>query len=124
MAKGKSLLWDYTCGDTFAQSYLNRTSTEPGYVARQAEKLKYQKYNDLMDTFLFIPVASETSGIIGSAGLALLKKIGSMISQITHEKRATSYLFQRISVAIQRGNVASIMGTIPPSKNLREIFYL
>lgn len=122
--KGKSLLWDYTCRDTFAQSYVNKTSIEPGYVAKQAEKYKYTIYNDLMDTFVFIPIASETSGIIGSIGLALIKKIGSMISRVTHEKRATAYLLQRLSVAIQRGNVASIMGTIPPSKNLGEIFYL
>ena len=41
----------------------------------------------------------------------------------THEKRATSYLLQRIGLAIQRGNVASILGTLPPSKNLNQIYY-
>ncbi len=122
--KGKSLLWDYTCRDTFARSYVHKTTHEPGYAAKKAEEDKKIHYKDLMDQFIFVPVATETSGIFGSEGLALLKKIGSKISNVTQEKRSTSYLFQRIAVAIQRGNVASIMGTIPPTKNLSEIFYL
>jgi hypothetical protein len=32
------------------------------------------------------------------------------------------YLTQRISLAIQRGNAASILGTIPQSPDLKEIF--
>lgn len=50
--------------------------------------------------------------------------IGSMIAEKTMEKRSTSFLIQRIAINIQRGNVASVMGTIPPSRNLEEIFYL
>ena len=34
------------------------------------------------------------------------------------------YLFQRISVAIQRGNAASILGTAKTGQKLDEIFYL
>ena len=123
-ARGKSLLWDYTCSDTFAQSYVNRSSRELGYVAKQAEDKKLEKYAHLRDQFIFVPVASETTGVFGKIRLKLLKQIGSKITEVTKEKRATSYLFQRISVAIQRGNVASILGTLPPSKNLNEIFYL
>ena len=48
-AKGKSLLWDYTCADTFAKSYVNRTSRKRGYTAKQAEDEKYRNYTDLMD---------------------------------------------------------------------------
>lgn len=123
-ANGKSLLWDYTCADTFARSYVGRTSRDPGYAAKQAEDEKYRNYTNLMDQFIFVPVASETSGIFGKIGLQLLKKIGSKIKTVTQEKKATSYLIQRISVAIQRGNVASILGTIPKTKNLGEIFYI
>lgn len=66
-----------------------------------------------MDQFVFVPIASETSGILGTVGLQLLKKIGSKIKMVTQEKRSTSFLIQRIAVAIQRGNVASILGTLP-----------
>ena len=77
-----------------------------------------------MDQFIFVPIATETSGIIGEVGLQLIKKIGSKIRDVTKEDQATNYLIQRIAVAIQRGNVASILGTLPRTKNLGEIFYL
>ena len=87
-------------------------------------RLKIDHYSHLASQFIFIPVATETSGVFGKLGLELIKKIGSKITEYTNEKRATSYLIQRISIAIQKGNVASILGTIPPSKDLSEIFYL
>ena len=31
---------------------------------------------------------------------------------VTGERRATEYLLQRLSVAIQRGNAASVLGTV------------
>ena len=37
---------------------------------------------------------------------------------------STSYLTQRISLAIQRGNAASILGAIPQTRGLEEIFYI
>src|SRR5665811_1794614 len=59
--KGKSLIWDLTCTDTFVHSYLESTSTAPGKAAKQAEDKKYKKYDDLTPQFFFFPVAIETS---------------------------------------------------------------
>ena len=115
-ARGRSLLWDFSCCDTFATSSVQRSSHELGWVAKEAEKKKFNHYNHLREQFIFVPVASETSGVFGKQGLKLLKEIGSKITKVTKEKRTTSYLIQRMSIAIQRGNVASILGTIPPSK--------
>ena len=42
--------------------------------------------------------------------------------EITGEKRSTFFLSQSISVAIQRGNAACIIGTAPTSEGLDEIF--
>lgn len=56
-SNGKSLLWDFTCGDTFAPSYLNNTSKHVGHVAKQAEKRKINHYSDLANQFVFVPVA-------------------------------------------------------------------
>ena len=123
-ARGRSLLWDFTCRDTFARSYIHSSSRHVGYVAKEAEKRKIDHYKDLSHQFVFIPVAAETSGVIGKLGLDLVKKIGTMIADKTGEKRSTMYLLQRISIAIQKGNAASILGTIPPSKDLSEIFYV
>jgi hypothetical protein len=35
-----------------------------------------------------------------------------------------SYFQQRISIAIQRGNAASVLGTVVKSSGLEEVFYL
>jgi hypothetical protein len=39
-------------------------------------------------------------------------------------KKSKKFLFERISLAIQRGNAASIRGTFPDSAILSEIFVL
>ena len=40
----------------------------------------------------------------------------------TGEKRSSFYLFQNISIAIQRGNASCVLGTMPHSEGLEEIF--
>ena len=35
---GKKLVWDITCVDTFASSYVHNTSKKPGWAAEEAEK--------------------------------------------------------------------------------------
>ncbi len=67
------------------------------------------------------PVASETTCVFTKIWLKLLKEIGSKITEVTKEQRATSYLLQRLGIAIQRGNVASTLGTLPQSENLNVI---
>ena len=42
--------------------------------------------------------------------------------EATGEKRSSFYLFQQISMAIQRGNASCILGTVPHSRGLEEIF--
>ena len=69
-----------------------------------------------------MPIAAETYGAWGPQGLRLLKEIGSKIRDVTHEKRSTFYLLQRLSIAIQRGNAACILGSVPESESLDEVF--
>ena len=40
------------------------------------------------------------------------------------EPRSTTFLMQSIGIAIQRGNAASVAGTVPKSKLLDEVYYL
>jgi hypothetical protein len=51
-----------------------------------------------------------------------INKIGEKIHSITNEARSTFYLIQRISIALQLGNAASILGTIHFNEKLEEIF--
>ena len=71
-----------------------------------------------------MPVAVETLGSYAPLALKFLKEVGSRIELQTGEKRSTAYLFQKIGIAIQRGNAASIAGTVPSSAKLDEIFNL
>ena len=50
--------------------------------------------------------------------------MGGRIAEATGEKRSRYYLLQAISMAIQRGNVSSILGTAQNGKKLEEIYYL
>ena len=97
---GKTLAWDATCTDLFSTSNLCSTILNPGSASSMAEELKRQKYYQLVADFEFVPVAVETSGIIGSAGCSLLTDIGHGISRVTNDPRQMSYIFQQISVAI------------------------
>jgi hypothetical protein len=120
---GKALIWDFTSSCTFAPSYVRGCASSPGHAALLAEARKHGVYQDLESRFLFVPVAVETSGVWGREGLELMKTIGQRISAVTGERRASGYLLQRISIAIQRGNAACILGTLPAGKELDEIFY-
>ena len=109
--KGKLLIWDATCPDTFASSYSSSATREAGAVAALAEERKTAKYAHLNPTHAFTPVAIETSGVFGPQTMAFLKELGQRLAQASGDERSTTYLFQRLSVAVQRGNSASVLGT-------------
>ena len=46
-------------------------------------------------------------------GLDFVRELGRRTSQATGDPRETSYLLQRISMAVQLGNVASFSGSLP-----------
>lgn len=117
---GKSIIWDFTCVDTLAPSHISSSSLSAGSAALSAEKLKSQKYNNLLSNYIFCPVAIETLGVFGPKAIEFINNIGKKISIVTHDPRATTFLTQRISIAIQRGNAASLFGTFPPSAKLDE----
>ena len=71
-----------------------------------------------------MPLAVETLGPWGEDAKKLIRDIGRRIEANSGEKRATSFLFQRLGVAIQRGDATAVLGTIPRSSRLNEIFIL
>ena len=56
--------------------------------------------------------------------VSLISKLIFRISEATGEKRSKFFLFQAISMAVQRGNVISVLGTAPDTKKMDEIFNL
>ena len=105
-----------------AQSHVSGTSKEAGSAAQTAEKTKMSLYSELTRVYDVIPVAMETMGSWGPTGLKFIEAIGDRIAESTGEKRSKYFLFQVISLAVQRGNVISVLGTSPDTKKLDEIF--
>ena len=61
------MVWDATCPDTLAPSHnITLTASEGGAVASDTERKKHLKYAHLDHSLLFIPVAIETLGVLGS----------------------------------------------------------
>ena len=56
----------------------------------------------------FVPIALETLGAIVPCSLVFLTEVGRRLSAATGDMRETAFLFQRISVAIQRFNAVLI----------------
>ena len=122
--EGKCLIWDVTVADTVCQSYVYKCSKITSAAIDTRESQKISKYKCLANDCHFVPIGIETFGSWGSEGHKLMKSIGKKVFEATGEKRSTSYLFQRISMAIQRGNAVSVLGTTKPGEKLDEIFYL
>ena len=123
-AKGRCLVWDFTCPDTSATSHLNRAVLGSGVVAKDAQSRKPTKYSSLSALYRFIPIAIETLGVLGDEALTFFHDLGQRIAVATAEPRSFQFLMQRLSVAIQRGNAACILGTVPSSAGWDELFYI
>jgi len=108
---GRCLIWDATVTDTLAASYLPDTSQTAGAAAEKASDRKLDKYSQLSSTYFFVPLAFETLGPINNEGLTFLSDLGKKLGTVTGDPRETSFLFQRISMTIQRFNAVAFGGT-------------
>jgi len=108
--QGRWLVWDFTCPDTLAPSPLFKTSL---VAASEAETHKKAKFQALALTNTFVPIAVETLCTWGEEALSLVAELGRRISFLSGDLRSAAFLRRRIYIAIQRGNAASILGTIP-----------
>ena len=115
---GRTMVWDATCPDTFAPSHVAHAAREAGTVASQAERNKCQKYALLCTSHHFVPIAIETSGVFGPEAASFFGELGRRIRAETGEPRSLQFLLQGISVAVQRGNAAAVLGTAPATDNV------
>ena len=103
--------------DTYAQAHVNDTSIQAGTAADRTAAAKKAKYTDIANTHMFIPVAIETGGPWNVEAIELIQKIGRRITLSNGESRETEYLFQRISIAIQKGNHLAYQSTFQIEPN-------
>jgi hypothetical protein len=115
---GRCMTWDVTVTDTLAESYLASTSTTAGAAAEGAASRKELKYQALASTHAFIPLAFETLGPINSKAISFFNELGHRLSTLTGEPRETAFLFQRISIAVQRFNSICFHGSFTQQAEL------
>ena len=69
------------------------------------------KYSDLAQTHHFVPIAIETSGVFGPATAVFTKELGHQLRWVTGDDLSHHHLVQQLSMAIQRRNCASVLGS-------------
>ena len=104
-------MWDATCPDTFAPSYLPSAASDVGAVAAAVEVRKRRKYSHLDQGHFFVPVAIETAGVFGPETMDFIQELGRCLQLVSADHNSFAYLIQRLSVAVQRGNAASVLGS-------------
>ena len=107
-SKGRSLVWDATCVDTYAATNIVASACDAGSAATSAEEAKVAKYSNLADRFTVQPFAVETSCAIGPSSLSFLREVGKRAAILKREPRESQWLLQRVGLAIIRGNATSI----------------
>ena len=90
---------------TLVDSYVAVAARGSGLVAEQAAERKSVKY--LQQNRFFQPIAVENLGALSTSAMEFLNALGRRISSVSGEDRESAFLFQRISVNIQRFNSTS-----------------
>ena len=114
--RSKPLAWDVTVTDTYAAYHIVKTTECAGAAAIKAAANKINKYPCLISTHHFVLIAVETGGSINIDATEFLLDLGRHVSKITMEPLETQYLFQRLSIASQRGNEITFRNTFNSEK--------
>ena len=96
-----------------AASYGDRAATDAGTVADMATTRKTEKHSTISSAYRFEPIAVENLGVFSSTTLNFISELGRRICVHTGDARETSYLFQRISIMLQRFNSVLLHDTRP-----------
>ena len=105
------MAWDVTVPDTYAESHIGDTATEAGAAANQAAANKITKYDELASTHICCLVPIKTGGTWNHWDVELVQEIGRRAALITGEPRESTFLFQPLSIALQRGNSVAFLNT-------------
>jgi len=90
---------------TTADSYLEASPREDDAAAELVSSNNVAKYVGLSSQGEFVLIAVESHGPINRDALQFLNEMGSWrLVETTGDVRASSFLFQRISVVVQRFN--------------------
>jgi len=106
-----------------ADAHVINSAREAGEAAEHAATNKTSKYSRLTSTHIFYPVVIEMAGTWHHQAVELVKEIGRRTTNITGDERETSYLFQQMSIALQRGNAVSFQSTFTASQSVATVIF-
>ena len=89
---------------TYAQSHIRETVENMGAAAMNAAINKTTKYACLTAMHYFMPIAIKTREPWNTGAAVFVADLGRRITPIILKPLETQYLFQRISITLQRGN--------------------
>jgi len=105
------MAWDVTVPDTYAKSHIDQTAREACSAANKAAANNTVKYGALSASHIYLPVAVKTAGTWNQSAIELIQEIGRCITVLTEDARETVFLFQHLSIALQRGNAVTFLAT-------------
>ena len=106
------LIWDFSCCCTVSNSGVSKSAKRAGSVAEDGAKAKERKYQELTRQYEFIPIVLESHGPMCEKANKFIGQLGRQMELRSGEPRSTEFLRQSISIAVQKGNALSVMGTI------------
>src|SRR6218665_1348283 len=65
----------------------------------------------IIPAYCFVPLAFETLGAINHEGMGFFNNLGHRLTQVTGDSKETTFLYQHLSVTIQRFNALAFHGT-------------
>ncbi|MEL6816548.1 MAG: ubiquitin carboxyl-terminal hydrolase family protein [Cyanobacteria bacterium J06598_3] len=107
--------------NSYAPSRIAFAATEAGAAAKEAENAKCRKYEGLSQRFRLQPVAFETTGTCGPSTRTFVKELGNRLTAVSGDRRETEWLRQRLSIAVARGNAASVVLRVNEASGLRDM---
>ena len=94
-----------------AESHIDQTAREACLAANKTAANKTVKYGALSASHIFLPVAVKTAGTWNQSAIEPIQEIGRRITAVTEDTRETVFLFQRLFIALQRGNAVAFLAT-------------
>ena len=111
-AEGKCVTRDVTVTDTLAGCNISSSCVAAGIAAEAAARRNEEKYVALVPIYHFVPIALETLGPVNANGTVFINDIGGRLRALTGNHRERSFLWQRLSVALQQYNAICIRSTL------------
>ena len=116
-AAGKDAALDVTVINPLQNAHVAEAANSPGHALTVAHQRKLDKSWEACNGqgIAFLPLAAESLGSWHQSAIAEIKKLGSAHARHTGEEESTGIarLFQKVSVALMKGNAALFNNRVP-----------